>query len=71
MGTLIKAAKLSFKISVAVILALWLLLAMGIELAASGFFHWTGYLALFFFVGYNCFLWYWGEEKEEVNQAHA
>jgi hypothetical protein len=71
MGTLIKATKLSFKLSAFIILALWLLMALGIDLVSFGFFTWTGYLALFLFIGYNAFLWYWPETDKKGVSEHA
>jgi len=69
MGTLVKSAILSFKISFMLVLALWLLLAMGIDLVPWSFFGLSGYLAMFFFVGYNAYLWYVSKEDEVSKSA--
>lgn len=71
MGSLFKAAVLGFKISFLLVLAFWLLLAMGVDLFPLSFFSWTGYLALFLFVGYNSYLWHLSQEDngEAVDPA--
>ena len=71
MRNLLKAAILSFKISFMLILAFWLLLAMGIELFPWSFFGLSGYMAMFFFVGYNCYLWYVAKDDSKEVKSSA
>jgi hypothetical protein len=71
MRNLMRAAMLSLKISFMLVLAFWLLLAMGVELFPWTFFAWPSYCALFLFIGYNCYLWFISNDtdKEVVKNA--